>query len=170
MHLSFHLSSQPASRPRLILAFSRCQALFKCITKKSLSNPHNTSWVGYCFFPPFQNVETKIREVTLLSQHDTATKCQSWDLNPSMDELPHQWTWVWVNSGRWWRTGKPGVLQSMGLQGVRHDWATKLTIRKYNNYIYVPNDSIKICNAKTDRITGRKSSVITAGVFNIPLQ
>ena len=25
-----------------------------------------------------------------------------------------QWTWVWVNSGRWWRTGKPGVLQSMG--------------------------------------------------------
>ena len=30
--------------------------------------------------------------------------------------------WVWASSGRWWRTGKPGVLQSMGLQGVRHDW------------------------------------------------
>ena len=27
---------------------------------------------------------------------------------------PTQWTWVWVNSGRQWRTGKPGVLQSMG--------------------------------------------------------
>ena len=27
---------------------------------------------------------------------------------------PSQWTWVWSNSGRWWRTGKPGVLQSMG--------------------------------------------------------
>ena len=27
---------------------------------------------------------------------------------------PTQWTWVWANSGRWWRTGKPGVLQSMG--------------------------------------------------------
>ena len=27
---------------------------------------------------------------------------------------PTQWTWVWVSSGRWWRTGKPGVLQSMG--------------------------------------------------------
>ena len=25
-----------------------------------------------------------------------------------------QWTWVWANSGSWWRTGKPGVLQSMG--------------------------------------------------------
>ena len=24
-----------------------------------------------------------------------------------------QWTWVWASSGRWWRTGKPGVLQSM---------------------------------------------------------
>ena len=34
-----------------------------------------------------------------------------------------QWVWVWANSGRWWRTGKSGVLQSMGLQRVRHDWA-----------------------------------------------
>ena len=36
-----------------------------------------------------------------------------------------QWTWVWANSRRWWRTGKPGVLQSMGLQRVGHDWATE---------------------------------------------
>ena len=38
---------------------------------------------------------------------------------------PTQCTWVWANSGRWWRTGKPGVLQSMGSQGVRHNWATE---------------------------------------------
>ena len=31
----------------------------------------------------------------------------------------------WANSGRWWRTGKPGVLQSMGLQRVRHDRVTE---------------------------------------------
>ena len=31
-------------------------------------------------------------------------------------------TWVWVSSGRWWNTGKPGVLQSMGSQRVGHDW------------------------------------------------
>ena len=37
-----------------------------------------------------------------------------------------QWTWVWVNSGSWWWTGRPGVLQSMGLQRVRHGWATEL--------------------------------------------
>ena len=39
---------------------------------------------------------------------------------------PTQCTWVWANSRRWWRTGKPGVLQSMGLQRVRHDWETLL--------------------------------------------
>ena len=33
----------------------------------------------------------------------------------------------WTNSGNWCQTGKPGVLQSMGLQRVRHDWATELT-------------------------------------------
>ena len=27
---------------------------------------------------------------------------------------PVQWTWTWANSGRWWGTGRPGVLQSMG--------------------------------------------------------
>ena len=35
-------------------------------------------------------------------------------------------TWVWASSRNWWRTGKPGVLQSMGSQRVRHDWATEL--------------------------------------------
>ena len=39
---------------------------------------------------------------------------------------PTQWTWVWVNSGSWWWTGRPGVLQFMGSQRVRHDWATEL--------------------------------------------
>ena len=39
---------------------------------------------------------------------------------------PTQWTWVWVNSGSWWWTGRPGILRFMGLQGVRHDWATEL--------------------------------------------
>ena len=34
--------------------------------------------------------------------------------------------WVWVNSGSWWWTGRPGVLRFMGSQRVRHDWATEL--------------------------------------------
>ena len=36
-----------------------------------------------------------------------------------------RWTWVWTNSGSWWWTGEPGMLQSTGLQRVRHDWVTK---------------------------------------------
>ena len=39
---------------------------------------------------------------------------------------PIPWTWVWINSGSWWWTGRPGVLQSMGSPRVRHDWATEL--------------------------------------------
>ena len=37
-----------------------------------------------------------------------------------------QWTWVWASSGSWWWTGKPGMLQSMWLQRVGHDWVTGL--------------------------------------------
>ena len=39
---------------------------------------------------------------------------------------PTQWTWLWVDSGSWWWTGRPGMLQFMGSQRVRHDWATEL--------------------------------------------
>ena len=38
---------------------------------------------------------------------------------------PIQWTRVWAHSGRWWRTGKPGVPQFMGSQRVRHDLVTE---------------------------------------------
>ena len=37
-----------------------------------------------------------------------------------------RWTWVWVNSGSWWCTGRPGMLRFMGSQRVGHDWATDL--------------------------------------------
>ena len=36
-----------------------------------------------------------------------------------------RWTWVWVNSGSWWWTGRPGVLWFMGSQRVGHDWVTE---------------------------------------------
>ena len=35
-----------------------------------------------------------------------------------------QWPWVWANFRRWWMTGKPGILQSMGSQRVRRDLVT----------------------------------------------
>ena len=47
---------------------------------------------------------------------------------------PTRWTWVWVNSGSWWWTGRPGLLQFMGLQRLQfmglqrvgYNWATEL--------------------------------------------
>ena len=48
---------------------------------------------------------------------------------------PTQWTWVWVNSGSWWWTGRSGVLQSMGLQRVGDDWGTDWT-EHYRKLLY----------------------------------
>ena len=54
---------------------------------------------------------------------------------------PTRWTWVWVNSGSWWWTGKPGMLRFMGSQRVRHDWV----IEMHWNQLYF----IKFYKAKT---------------------
>ena len=45
---------------------------------------------------------------------------------------PTQWTWVWLNSGSWWWTGRPGVLRFMGSQRVGHNWATELNWTDWN--------------------------------------
>ena len=45
---------------------------------------------------------------------------------------PTRWTWVWVNSGSLWWTGRPGMLQLMGSQRVGHDWATELNWDEHN--------------------------------------
>ena len=48
---------------------------------------------------------------------------------------PTQWTWVWINFGSWWWTGRPGELQSMGSQRIGDDWVTELNwIHVYFNY------------------------------------
>ena len=54
------------------------------------------------------------------------------------------WTWVWVNSGSWWCTGRSGVLRFMGLQGQAQlsDW-TELNWTPYS----VNNDFTRLCNS-----------------------
>ena len=49
-----------------------------------------------------------------------------WQSMRWVDVSPNQWTWVWVNSGSWWWTGRPGMLQSMGSQRAGHGWVTEL--------------------------------------------
>ena len=46
---------------------------------------------------------------------------------------PTWWTWVWVKSRSWWWTGRPGLLQFMGSQRVRHDWGTELNWSSYSS-------------------------------------
>ena len=71
--------------------------------------------------------------------------CWSWISNT----LVTSWTWVWVNSGSWWWTGRPGVLQSVGSQRVRHDWATELNwTESPNNHLHLDLDLIR--NVKRD--------------------
>ena len=43
-----------------------------------------------------------------------------------------RWTWVWVNSGSWWWTGRPGLLWFMCSQRVGQDWATELKWTELN--------------------------------------
>ena len=51
--------------------------------------------------------------------------CREWD---GWMASPIQWTWVWASSRSWRWRGKPGVLQSMGLQKVGHVWWTELNL------------------------------------------
>ena len=48
-----------------------------------------------------------------------------------------RWAWVWADSGSLWWTGRPGMLQFMGSQRVRHDWVTELNWDWYNLLILI---------------------------------
>ena len=50
---------------------------------------------------------------------------------------PTQWTWVWVNSGSWWWTERPGVLQSMGSQTAGYAWASELNYIQFTNSLSI---------------------------------
>ena len=51
---------------------------------------------------------------------------RGWQRMRWLDTSPTQWTWIWVDSGSWWWTGRPGVQQFIQSQRVREDLATEL--------------------------------------------
>ena len=60
---------------------------------------------------------------------------------------PTQWTWVWVDSGSWWWTGRPGVLWFMGSQRVGYNWATELNWTEHRErQIYIISLTCRIWN------------------------
>ena len=90
----------------------------------------NIHWKDWCWSWNSNTVATWCKEVT----HWKSPWCwerlkvgegddRGWD---GWMASPTQQTWVCVNSGNWWWTGKPGLLQYMGSQRVRHHWVTEL--------------------------------------------
>ena len=84
---------------------------------------------------------------------------------------PTQWTWVWVDSGSWWWTGRPGVLWFMGSQRVRHDSATELNWECESESCSVMSDSLgcyglyfSLCNSPGQN-TGMGSPSLLQGIF-----
>ena len=57
---------------------------------------------------------------------------------------PTRWTWVWVDSGSWWSTGRPGVLWFMGLQRVEHDWVTELNWKTSRGALFLPPSDVYV--------------------------
>ena len=80
-----------------------------------------------------------------------------------------RWTWVWVNSGGWWWTGRPGVLWFMGSQIVGHAWATELNWTELN-WIFFPfylgEDKVNT-GLKTWEFGLIKLFVFTLFIFNL---
>ena len=69
-------------------------------------------------------------EQTLMLGKIVGGRRSGWHRMRLLDGITGWWTWIWASSGSLWWTGKPGVLQSMGSEIVRHDWVTELNCRK----------------------------------------
>ena len=71
-------------------------------------------------------------EKTLMLGKVEGQRKRGWPRMRWLDGITDSWTWVWVGSRSWYWTGKPGVLQSMESQRIRHDWATELNWTELN--------------------------------------
>ena len=79
-------------------------------------------------------------EKTLMLGKIEGSRRRGWQRMRWLDGITDSMKWVKVNSSSWWWTARPGMLQFMGSQRVRHDWVTELNwtdkmwIIKSNNY------------------------------------
>ena len=89
----------------------------------------NIHWKDWCWSS--NTLATWCKELThvqrpwCLERLKARGKGDDWGWDGGMASL-NRWRWVWASSGCWWWTGKPGVLQSMGSQRIRHDWVSEL--------------------------------------------
>ena len=64
-------------------------------------------------------------EKTLMLGKVEVWRRREWQRIRWLDGITNSMNVSWASTGRWWRTGKPGVLQSLGPHRIRHDWATE---------------------------------------------
>ena len=75
------------------------------------------------------NRRTDSLEKTLMLGRIESGRRRGWQRMRWLDAITDSTDRVWINSRSWWWTGRPGMLQSMGSQRVRHDWTTELNWR-----------------------------------------
>ena len=158
------------------------------ILKKSVLNIH---WKNWCWSWNSNTLATWCEELTHLRRPWRWERLRvgegddrGWD---GWMALPTQWTWVWVNSGSWWRTEKAmaphsntlawkipwmeesGRLQSMGSLRVGHDWATSLLLFTFMHWrrkwqptpVFLPGESQGRQSLVGCRLWGRTESDTT---------
>ena len=88
-------------------------------------------WKDWCWswnsnnFGHLMRRNDSLEKTLMLGKIEDRIRRDEWEWDGWMASLT-QWTWVWASSGSWWWTGRPGVLQSLGLQRVGHDSDTEL--------------------------------------------
>ena len=83
-------------------------------------------------------------EKTLMLGKIEGRRRRGWQRMRYLDGITDQWTWTWANSGRWWGTEKPGVLQSMVSGRVGHDLATE----QQQKLLSAVQVVLSVCNTK----------------------
>ena len=105
-----------------------------CKKIKAVNPKGNQSWIfigrtdaeaeAPTLWPP--EVNNRFIEKTLMLGKTEGRRRRGSQRMRWLDGITDSMTWVWANSRSWWWTGRPGMLQSIGLQRVRHNWVTEL--------------------------------------------
>ena len=98
-------------------------------------------WKDWCWSWNYNTLVTWCKELTYWKRPWCWERLEVGERDNRMrwlDGITHSMERVWASFRSWWWTGKPGVLQSMGLQRVGQDWATELRSPPQNHFLCLP--------------------------------